>query len=467
MDDEQLPPGTVLADRFRVVRQVGSGGMGSVYEIVHVLTEHRRALKLLNAEWMKEEDAVERFLREASAAGRIGNPHIVETFDAGRLPTGEPYLVMELLQGQTLAERLERGGVLPIDELIDLARQACEGVQAAHEAGIVHRDLKPENLYLIQREGRPFVKLLDFGVSKFSRRTALERSTVGRQFVGTPLYMSPEQLRGESVDGRTDVYALGVILYECATGTHPYPGGDLTSVIAQVLDGVRRGPVSKARPDLPSGLSEVVERAMERDREQRIPSPRALSLELALLGLQKREAEPAAGESETRPPREKAGSSIAEMAPPVSRAEVPSAVQAGSIVPPTATRRGPASQTAGSTLLSSQPVNGRAQPLLVAAGAASVLALGAAAWIALTPRSAAEPSSATAPPVERPIEPARIEPPSVAPQPELAPSTSADAPQRPRATAAAPVRVAPSAKEAASARKPTPHDLAGKGEFRP
>src|SRR6478736_3811029 len=152
MSEGALAPGTVLAGKFRLVSRLGEGGMGSVYEIEHELTKHRRALKLLHKSMAAMPSIVERFLREASAAGRVGNPHIAETFDAGVLETGEPYLVMELLRGEPLSARIERGPLL-VQEVVDLIGQACVGVAAAHAAGIVHRDLKPDNLFIIDIDG--------------------------------------------------------------------------------------------------------------------------------------------------------------------------------------------------------------------------------------------------------------------------------------------------------------------------
>ncbi len=283
-DPSALEPGTVLAGRFRVVRCMGVGGMGSVYEIEHELTKHRRALKMLHAVMAQNTAVVERFLREASAAGRVGNQHIVETFDAGKLESGEPYLVMEMLRGQTLSDRIARGP-MPIAEVVDLIGQACDGVQAAHEAGIVHRDLKPDNLFVIDVEGRPFVKILDFGISKFDPgKTGGHALTQEGAALGTPYYMSPEQIRGEiKLDARTDVYALGVILYECIAGQRPFEAEALTQLAVLIHVG-KPPPLSQLRPDLPPGLAELVARAMATDPAQRVQTARDLRAELERYG---------------------------------------------------------------------------------------------------------------------------------------------------------------------------------------
>ncbi|HVW30828.1 MAG TPA: protein kinase [Polyangiaceae bacterium] len=283
-DPSALEPGTVLAGRFRVVRCMGVGGMGAVYEIEHELTKHRRALKLLHAVMAQNTAVVERFLREASAAGRVGNQHIVETFDAGTLESGEPYLVMEMLRGQTLSDRIARGP-MPIAEVVDLVGQACDGVQAAHDAGIVHRDLKPDNLFVVDVEGRPFVKILDFGISKFDpNKTGGLALTQEGAALGTPYYMSPEQIRGEiKLDARTDVYALGVILYECIAGQRPFEAEALTQLAVLIHVG-KPPPLSQLRPDVPPGLADVVARAMATDPAQRIATARELRAELERFG---------------------------------------------------------------------------------------------------------------------------------------------------------------------------------------
>ena len=270
MSDGALAPGTLLAGKFRVVSRLGEGGMGSVYEIEHELTKHRRALKLLHKSMAALPSVVERFLREASAAGRVGNPHITETFDAGVLDSGEPYLVMEILRGEPLSARIARGK-MPILEVVDLVGQAAAGVHAAHLAGIVHRDLKPDNLFITEGpDGRPFVKILDFGISKFdAKKTGGLQLTQEGAALGTPYYMPPEQIRGEgSLDARADVYALGVILYECLSGVRPFEAETLAHLAILIHTG-QPAPISQHRPDLPPGFAELVHGAMATDRGQR------------------------------------------------------------------------------------------------------------------------------------------------------------------------------------------------------
>ena len=273
-----LEPGALLAGRYRVLRRLGAGGMGEVHVVRHELTHHERALKTLHPSARLKPEVVERFLREASAAGRIGDPHIVETFDAGFLDSGAPYLVMELLVGATLAEVLHRKGRLQPADACRLVVETCEALQAAHDKGIVHRDLKPENLFLVEREGRPFVKVLDFGISKFDAAlTGTPSMTTEGVAMGTPLYMAPEQMRGdEAIDARADVYALAVVLYECLAGAPPYTGKSFGELAARVLAG-GCAPLDAVIPTIPAGLSDAVARGLALEPSNRVESARAFA----------------------------------------------------------------------------------------------------------------------------------------------------------------------------------------------
>ena len=272
---------TVLGQKLRVVRLVGQGGLGEVYEVEHLLTRHRRALKVLKSQWRSDTELVERFLREASAAGHIGNPHIVETYDAGTLEDGSPYLLMELLDGQSLDVVLRWNGRLDVGVAARLMMQVCDAVAAAHDAGIIHRDLKPENLFLLKRDGHHFVKVLDFGISKFDTvLTGHAKVTDTFTSLGTPLYMSPEQMRSsKAVDVRTDVYALAVILYEAISGAPPFAATSFAELAAMALRGEAKS-LNMVAPDVPLLLSRIVARAMAPDRNQRHPSVRAFADEL-------------------------------------------------------------------------------------------------------------------------------------------------------------------------------------------
>jgi eukaryotic-like serine/threonine-protein kinase len=272
----ELVPDAIVAGKLRVIRRLGAGGIGSVWEVEHTLTRHRRALKVLHPRFNDRPEVVERFLREASAAGRIGDPHVCETFDAGRLESQAPYLLMELLDGISLGDRLRQGRV-ELPEVSFLMRQACLGVAAAHEAGIVHRDLKPDNLFITSVGGKPFVKVLDFGVSRFDDvgPEQLKLTSEGTT-LGTPLYMSPEQISGRTdLDKRSDVYALGVILYEAIAGKPPYEGASLAALAVQIHRG--KPPSLKLLcPELPADFVSLVERAMNPDRDQRFDDARQL-----------------------------------------------------------------------------------------------------------------------------------------------------------------------------------------------
>jgi len=268
------PPliGQVLGGKYRALRILGEGGMGSVYEAEHVALHRRVAVKVLHPQQAKKKASVQRFQNEAHVAGAIGHPNICEVYDMGELEDGSPFLVMELLQGETLAERIASEGALPFDDIIDVITQVLSGLVAAHEKGIIHRDIKPENVFLTVRPGLPaMVKLLDFGISKVAGAEELHLTRTG-MVMGTPFYMSPEQARGDrSLDNRVDLYATGVMLYECLTGRRPFHASNYNALLMQILTTDPR-PAREVRPAVPEGFEQVISRAMARDREKRYQS---------------------------------------------------------------------------------------------------------------------------------------------------------------------------------------------------
>jgi hypothetical protein len=240
--------GLVLQERYRIVRKLGEGGMGRVYEAEHILIRRRVAIKCLHAQYAADPEVVVRFHREALAATSIGNEHIVEVTDMGRFPDGAVYMVLEFLEGRDLGDEIEQHGTLAVGRAVRITRQICEALAAAHSKGIIHRDLKPENIYLIRRGREPdFVKVLDFGVSKF-RDGADGAKTGTGVMIGTPYTMAPEQVEGQKdIDHRLDVYAIGVILYMALVGGPPFRAETIPML---VLPGVY-GAAAAAAPASP------------------------------------------------------------------------------------------------------------------------------------------------------------------------------------------------------------------------
>ena len=286
-DEGRALIGRTIDGKYLVRSVLGRGGMGTVYEGVNVKMGRVVALKVLHPRQVKKNESVKRFHQEARAAGAFGHPNICEVYDLGTLEDGSPYLVMERLVGSTLSWRAKQG-VLPFDAAIDTMIQVLSGLVVAHDKGIVHRDLKPDNIFLVDKPGWPPVaKVLDFGVSKVissapsePRDSDLDLTRTG-MVMGTPYYMSPEQASGaRDLDGRVDLYACGVILYEVLTGRRPFLGPNYHVLLWNILKTEPPAP-RELRPDLPPALEAVIARAMARERAERYASAQEFMAALA------------------------------------------------------------------------------------------------------------------------------------------------------------------------------------------
>ncbi len=278
-------PGQILLGKYRIERVLGVGGMGVVVAATHVTLEERVAIKFLLPEALKNHEAVARFLREARAAVRIKSEHVARVTDVGTLETGAPYMIMEYLDGGDLGALAKTRGALPFDTAVEYVLQACEALAEAHGMGIVHRDLKPSNLFVVTRaDGTPSVKVLDFGISKVTGMAASGADlgmTKTTTIMGSPLYMSPEQMASsKDVDARTDIWALGAILFELLTGRVPFQADTITQLCAMILQ-QRAEPLRNFRPDAPEGLQMVIQRCLEKDRNLRYANVAELANALA------------------------------------------------------------------------------------------------------------------------------------------------------------------------------------------
>ncbi|MBK6579727.1 MAG: serine/threonine protein kinase [Sandaracinaceae bacterium] len=269
------PADVILGGRYRLLHILGEGGMGTVWAAEHQLLKKLVAVKLLLPQQLHGA-ARKRFEREARMAGSIGHPSIVKVFDLGHREDGAPYLVMEYLKGESLADRLETYGALDVAECVTIMTQVLGGLAAAHEKGIVHRDLKPDNIFLArQDDGVTRAKLLDFGVSKSLDENTLALTRTGA-VIGTPYYLSPEQARGDQgIDHRVDLWAAGVVLYEMLTGQLPFIADNYNALLVKILMNAPVPP-SRVRPSIPLEMEAIVLRALEQDREHRFPSAQVM-----------------------------------------------------------------------------------------------------------------------------------------------------------------------------------------------
>jgi serine/threonine-protein kinase len=273
-------PGAVLAGKYTVVRTIGRGGMAIVLEAHHERLGRNVALKLLHPDHMSNPEATSRFEREARAVARLASPNVARVIDVDALEDGCPFMVLELLEGCDLGQELSRRGPLPVQEAVDYVAQACAGIAIAHAAGIVHRDLKPSNLFLAQDGADRRVKILDFGISKLVAADPNARMTTTQSSFGTPLYMSPEQVKSvKDVDARTDIWSLGVILYELLTGRVPFEAESASAIFVAIAVETPR-PVDEYRPDLPRGLSAVVMKALAKNPADRFVDAEAFAAAL-------------------------------------------------------------------------------------------------------------------------------------------------------------------------------------------
>jgi serine/threonine-protein kinase len=281
--------GTTLLGRYKVLRKLGEGGMGTVYLGEHVTIKKKFAIKVLSSEFAHKPDLVERFLQEARAASMISQENVVEITDFGDTPDGSVFFVMEFLEGEDLAATIKRDGALPWPRVKPMIVQVCRALQAAHEAGIIHRDMKPENCYRIRRgKNDDFIKVLDFGIAKV---TTEEGDGSGKgltrtgMIFGTPEYMSPEQAQGSKPDHRVDVYALGVIMYEMLTGRVPFTADTFMGILTKHMFEVPEAPTSLVpNAMIPAEAEAIILKAMQKDREYRFQTMEQMAQAIEAVG---------------------------------------------------------------------------------------------------------------------------------------------------------------------------------------
>ncbi len=288
----------VIDGRFAVRRYISSGGMGAVYEVRDAKHDGVYALKVIRRELATSGEVAKRVLREASAVDQIDSPHVVEVLETGRLADGRLYVLMEYLQGMTLSERLRQPPPMDFRQAADVCAQTARGLIAAHAVGIVHRDIKPDNLFLVPRgDGSPMVKILDFGISKFLSAESTCLTGLGKR-LGTYSYMPPEQMKNAlDADERSDIYSLGVALYECLAGKPPFAAKTIAMLMMLMSKGTYR-PLSELRSDLPAGIDGLMHRCLATRRSERFEKASAFLEALVELSVARTEPRAPTAESD-------------------------------------------------------------------------------------------------------------------------------------------------------------------------
>ena len=299
---QPLSQGLVIAERYHLERKLGAGGMGSVWLATDLSLDSTCAIKLVDSDKVGNEEVRVRFQREARAAAQIRSANVVDVFDHG-LWQDVPFIVMEYLQGEDLGARLDRQGKLSLRETYNIVSQVARALVRAHAMGIVHRDLKPENIFLVQGDDHEIAKVLDFGIAKLDQYSLHDKTTKTGSFMGTPYYMSPEQARGKNIDWRSDLWALGVIVFQCLTGKPPFESEALGDLMGMILyDPIPK--LTERDASLPPEIERFWERAINRDRELRFQSAKELADALADASTLERREVP------TLPPRLSMGSLV-------------------------------------------------------------------------------------------------------------------------------------------------------------
>lgn len=466
--DTEVLPGQILAGKFRIEQVLGRGGMGVVVAATHIQLEERVAIKFLLPEALKNAEAVRRFEREARAAVKIKSEHVARVTDVGQLETGSPYMVMEYLSGMDLGQYLERHGALTVTESADYLLQACDAIAEAHSMGIVHRDLKPANLFRIVRsDGTPSIKVLDFGISKVAADNSM---TMTSSMMGSPYYMSPEQMTSsKTVDHRTDIWALGVILYELLTGKVPYGGDTVPEVCAQVLTNPPPNP-AELNSDVPPELTAVIARCLSKQREGRFDDVAAFAMALVPFGSENASFVAARisrvlGVTQTVSPSRAVRHTQSNLGAAAGAGAATSALgtKSDAVDPGAQTTLGGSANTQEFDLA---PPTKKPNGALIGAAAAAILLIGGGGVYALSggdeepgfeanaagPALGASPSAPepARPAPEKPVEVAPLEPPPAAPKPpEPSTEPAATKPVAAKPQANRPAATTPAAKPAA------------------